>query len=289
MTLLIALGIAGMTFFVPRAEHRRPVIDGKTDEAFKKSFAAVRLSLPEPLHGAFDQATQLLWSATASMAVGSDPGEATKRWRTRLHGMDATAVLAASLQALVDTKGLLPANESAAVTMLRSISSAQAHCQSAATLDRNNNGTGEYVPLSDLTKLQVIPDTATALRGGTFSHGGYIFRLYLPGARASFVPAAGANVVDTGLAEGLWCAYAWPLVAGESGNRVFFVNQGGDVLTAVVENGRYSGIGSPPDPSAAFAFPMSDGSDAAGRVMMDSATAVEGGAGADGLAWTVVN
>ncbi len=35
--------------------------------------------------------------------------------------------------------------------------------------------------------------------------------------------------VDTDAAERCWCAYAWPVAAGNSGDRIFFVDQDGDV------------------------------------------------------------
>jgi len=41
---------------------------------------------------------------------------------------------------------------------------------------------------------------------------------------------AGATV-DPDLAETTWCAYAWPSNYGNTGNRTFFVNQGGDTET----------------------------------------------------------
>jgi hypothetical protein len=52
--------------------------------------------------------------------------------------------------------------------------------------------------------------------------------------------------VDTDAAETAWCAYAWPVAAGNSGQRVFFVDQGGDVWHTANKPGRYSGnLGGP--------------------------------------------
>lgn len=68
---------------------------------------------------------------------------------------------------------------------------------------------------------------------------GYYFKIYLPGPRAGgAIPGvaeapgggtaaiAGWNSDDTEL---YWCCYAWPVEAGRTGNRAFFINQEGDV------------------------------------------------------------
>jgi hypothetical protein len=39
-----------------------------------------------------------------------------------------------------------------------------------------------------------------------------------------------ADLPDADEGEMLWCAYAWPVRATETGNRAFFINQHGDIL-----------------------------------------------------------
>ena len=52
-------------------------------------------------------------------------------------------------------------------------------------------------------------------------------------------------------AEVAWCAYAWPTSHGNSGNRAFFVNQIGDVLSCRNATQRYSGTTKVPSGRAA--------------------------------------
>ena len=64
----------------------------------------------------------------------------------------------------------------------------------------------------------------------------------LPGATTSNatpgigeVSAGGATSsilgnLDSGNCEIFWCCYAWPVTAGKTGNRAFFINQAGDVI-----------------------------------------------------------
>jgi hypothetical protein len=102
------------------------------------------------------------------------------------------------------------------------------------------------------------PVLSTAFRtvnaNGEVARSGYIFQIWLPDAAADGVAelaGGGASpVVDADLAEVTWCCYAWPGSYGGSGNRTFFVNQSGDIITT--DASAYSGPGNGPDPSAAF-------------------------------------
>jgi hypothetical protein len=73
--------------------------------------------------------------------------------------------------------------------------------------------------------------------GSQVTRSGYIFQMYLPGAGS---PAAliaedatgGATAgpfPDPDNGEVLWACYAWPVAANQTGNRVFFTNQEGDI------------------------------------------------------------
>ena len=49
--------------------------------------------------------------------------------------------------------------------------------------------------------------------------------------------------LDDDLCETTWCAYAWPANYGNTGNRTFFVNQGGDIVAT--ENPAYTAAAGP--------------------------------------------
>ena len=87
-----------------------------------------------------------------------------------------------------------------------------------------------------------------------------------------------AGLVNADLVETTWCAYAWPVNYGQSGNRTFFTNQGGD-LVATESNG-YSGTASGPASDAAFK--PADAGKITGAVAI-------GVAGVDSNVWKQVN
>jgi len=160
----------------------------------------------------------------------------------------------------------LSANETAAIATLRNIISSQAQFQQGAKADTDNDGTGEYggfVELSGggagrMSGVLSPPVLSGAFRvlnaGGQVSRSGYFFRIYLPGAAGVGVgePQTGylAAMVDSDLVETTWCAYAWPVNFGQSGNRTFFTNQGGDVVNT--EFPAFSGTAGGPQSDAAF-------------------------------------
>ncbi len=167
----------------------------------------------------------------------------------------------------------LAANESAAISTLRSLSSAQAQLQSAGAIDTDADGGGEYgffgelagtvplrifgvagpppVPVLGLVNADelnpAVLSTAfgnvqlDAAGDGVVVRSGYVFKMYLPGTNVGITTpgvaeqpaggaAAGAGMPDSNNCEILWCAYAWPLSASQTGNRAFFINQEGDLL-----------------------------------------------------------
>jgi prepilin-type N-terminal cleavage/methylation domain-containing protein len=160
----------------------------------------------------------------------------------------------------------LSANETAAVATLRNIISAQAQFQQGAKADTDNDGTGEYGGFVELSgggagRMAAIlspPVLSGAFRvlnaAGEVSRSGYFFHVYLPGAAGVGVaePQVGftAAALNADLAETTWCAYAWPVNFGQSGNRTFFTNQGGDLIAT--EFAAYSGTGAGPASDAAF-------------------------------------
>lgn len=164
----------------------------------------------------------------------------------------------------------LNANESAAIATLKNISSGQSQCQASGVIDVNTNGQGEYGFFGELSGRTAVragtnsitpPVLSTAfgnIANARVSRSGYLFQMYLPDVTAAGQPedATGGDPdngqgVDPGQAEVLWCCYAWPQVAGNSGNRTFFINQSGDVL-ACNAGTTYSGTAAPAF-SAAYA------------------------------------
>jgi len=162
----------------------------------------------------------------------------------------------------------LNSNETAAIATLRNIISAEAQFQTTARADENNNGVGEYGTFGEMSGAQGVrgnavlnpPVLSTAFRtvngNGEVSRSGYLFAMWLPDATGDGVAELAGGGADTAnidgdLAETTWCAYAWPANYGNTGNRTFFVNQGGDIVTT--EFDQYSGSGNGPLSNAAFA------------------------------------
>ena len=188
----------------------------------------------------------------------------------------------------------LSANETAAIATLRNIISAQAQFQQSAKADIDNDGTGEYggfVEMSGggvgrMTAVLSPPVLSGAFRvlnaAGEVSRSGYFFRVFLPaaGGVGSGEPTTGftAASVNADLVETTWCCYAWPVNYGQSGNRSFFTNQGGDVIAT--EKNAYSGTAAGPASDAAFK--PADAGTIIGAVAI-------GVVGVDGNIWKQVN
>ena len=188
----------------------------------------------------------------------------------------------------------LSANETAAIATLRNIISAQAQFQQTAKADTDNDGTGEYGGFVEMSgggagRMSAVlspPVLSGAFRvlnaNGQVSRSGYFFRIYLPftaGVGAG-EPTAGftAALINADLVETTWCCYAWPVNYGQSGNRTFFTNQGGDLVAT--EKNTYSGTAAGPASDAAFK--PADAGKITGAVAI-------GIAGVDGNTWKQVN
>jgi prepilin-type N-terminal cleavage/methylation domain-containing protein len=157
----------------------------------------------------------------------------------------------------------LSANEAAAISTLRSISSGQAQLQSSSAIDSDADGGGEYgyfgelagtanlrvdlagVPTvsalaTDILNPAILPSAfGTVDASGYVSRSGYYFRMFLPDATAGGLTpglpegaggGAGATVPNPNNCEILWCCYAWPMDFNGTGNRAFFINQEGDLM-----------------------------------------------------------
>jgi len=204
----------------------------------------------------------------------------------------------------------LSANESAAISTLRSISSAQAQMQSSSAIDVDQDGGGEYGYFGELAGTdflresdgaggnQFSPDLLTPpmLSGalgnvdaaGMVQRSGYLFQMFLPNvANLGLAELAngggGATAVDSDGAEVFWCCYAWPLNFGQTGNRAFFINQDGDILQTNNRLLNYSGTVTVPIADAAYDI-LAGGSDMSAR----TANAAAGINPTDLGVWTVL-
>jgi prepilin-type N-terminal cleavage/methylation domain-containing protein len=189
----------------------------------------------------------------------------------------------------------LSSNETAAIATLRNIISAQAQFQQSAKADGDNDGTGEYGGFYELSaggvgRMSAVlnpPVLSGAFRvlnaGGAVSRSGYFFKMYLPGVGGAGVSEtatgySGTSGINSDLCETTWCCYAWPVNYGQSGNRTFFTNQGGDVIAT--ETSAYSGSTAAPTAGAAF--------QAGGATVITGSVAI-GVAGQDLHTWKQVN
>jgi prepilin-type N-terminal cleavage/methylation domain-containing protein len=228
----------------------------------------------------------------------------------------------------------ISANENAAIATLRSIASAQAQIESASAIDTDADGGGEfayfgelagvanlriYDPATDAPTIgadvltpailptafgEIVVDGATE---GVVERAGYFFKMYLPGLTAGGVTpgiaedgtadiggATAGSEPDPDDCEILWCCYAWPVSAGKTGNRAFFINQEGDLLqTGNVEGNAsaaaffYSGLANGPLFDAAFSN-ETGGGDMGTRIGITAMLTPLSFAANDGNTWTVV-
>ncbi len=200
----------------------------------------------------------------------------------------------------------LNANETSAVATLRSISTAQAQFQASAKCDLDNDGTGEFGMLRELSGGVGVRTNATGTTVGNVmnppalsgafrlfnansevSRSGYLFKLYLPGdggvgsQEISTSATALSPALNADLCESTWCCYAWPAAYSKSGNRTFFVNQTGD--TVATDYNQYDGTGDFAAGNGGRAFKTG------GSVGNITAQVAVGTRGRDGQIWKQIN
>ncbi|MBI3819126.1 MAG: prepilin-type N-terminal cleavage/methylation domain-containing protein [Planctomycetes bacterium] len=202
------------------------------------------------------------------------------------------------------------ANESAAISTMRQLSSSQAEVKTASIIDGDGDGVGEYAYLGELAgthfvrayiggaqaispTVKVLPPVASAALGNIKNsktvRTGYCYKIYLPnaaGLAVSEAPNGGAdpaNFPDPDGCETVWCAYAWPVSISSSGSRVFFINEQGDILQTQNTLHQYSGVSEPP-PDAAFAT-----GGIPNLIKQPTAATAPNKLGMDGELWTNVN
>jgi hypothetical protein len=105
---------------------------------------------------------------------------------------------------------------------------------------------------------------------GISTSGGYHYRVFLPdsdakpgwthatGPAGSPGLAGGTCQVGIDAAEKHWCAVAWPVTRGESGDRAYFVDETGTVLESENVVARWSGPKRAPTPNCAQPSPTLD-------------------------------
>jgi prepilin-type N-terminal cleavage/methylation domain-containing protein len=183
----------------------------------------------------------------------------------------------------------LSANEAAAISTLRSVSSAQAQIQSTSAVDTDADGAGEFayfaelagrVPVrvgagvpavpapgapADVLNPSILSSAFGNVTASQVSRQGYLFQMWLPNATvAGLTPGLAEDLTGGKTAapfpnpnngEVMWCCYAWPMDRGRTGNRAFFVNQEGDLLQCLNRAGLglFSGAAAAPPFDDAYA------------------------------------
>ena len=205
----------------------------------------------------------------------------------------------------------LSANEAAAISTLRSVTSAQAQLQSSAAIDTDADGAGEYGyfgELAGIARLRIydpvddapsigpsvlstplLPPAFGNVAASVVQRQGYNFQMWLPNATAAgLVPGiaeaatggSSATFPNPNNGELLYCVYAWPADYNKTGNRCFFTNQEGDLLQCLNRSlTPYDGAVKTPGFSEAFTV--------AGD--MGSALRIGTAGGADNTIWVPVN
>jgi hypothetical protein len=180
-------------------------------------------------------------------------------------------------------------NEAEAIVTLREIAAAEAQVKANAAIDTDGDGVGEYGYLAELAGTQQkrvsqqgVPAAGTQredfirrpllrpelgrISFSTAVHDGYRFMTWLPQKAAGGQVGAqredpnggkmAAPFPDPRTGSELWCCYAWPVSAGVTGQRAFFVNQEGIVLATDNDGATpFSGVISYPDFGEALDHP----------------------------------
>jgi prepilin-type N-terminal cleavage/methylation domain-containing protein len=202
----------------------------------------------------------------------------------------------------------ITSDESAAISTLKTVVSAQAVTKTNGAIDQDVDGVGEYAWLGEMGGVLNVRDALgpntgpvlnpPALSGsistvngtGVVTKSGYFFRIALPTAGgAPLVENAGGGSPtgeDPDLCETTWIVYAWPSAYATSGKRVFVVNQDGDLIQSNNlggVNGTYEGTANMPAPDAA----IENGS--AGTITGTISVANSPAPAVDGKTWIPVN
>jgi prepilin-type N-terminal cleavage/methylation domain-containing protein len=213
------------------------------------------------------------------------------------------AIIAAiAIPSLISSR--IASYETAAQGTLRSLAAAETTFVTRCIVDQNNNGSGEYGFLQELTgyviprgRAAVLPTgegISSALgrvdANGVASKSGYCFQLWLPTnagpaeteGPAGTIPAAAT--ADAIVQESRWACYSWPVAHGSTGYRCFVVNQQAEVYQARNDDGSGKALYSSPTtaPAAGAAFDPAS----ADATNLDGNFPPAGTAAVDGEQWT---
>jgi prepilin-type N-terminal cleavage/methylation domain-containing protein len=189
----------------------------------------------------------------------------------------------------------MAANETSALSTLRSVTTAESQFQRALYADENRDGQGEYGYFAEMGGAVFVRGTArkaTATLSGSLAlvnstgevaRTGYVYRIYLPepagvGHRENAGGGVAAGVLSPPLAEVSWACYAYPEHYGGSGNRTFFANERCEMMTT--EDLRYNGTG--------CAFVQAGNAFLTGNITHMTGKIAFGTKGADGNLWKAV-
>lgn len=215
----------------------------------------------------------------SNMEIGTTHAwRADLSWTTRLvlvvSSLALVAILAVTLGSPYYFGPRIQRNESAAIALLKNLSSAQAQFQAGGQLDEDGDGIGEFGFASDLVDgpsprsasgRQHVPVLSEPWRAGPSGYSlisGYRIQVFLPGPGSTWVTHLGEGHetrprLDTDRCEVQWLAYAWPDRVGETGIRAFLITHGGDLLSTGNADGRYFGDCAPDPGRSGF---VEDGS-----------------------------
>ena len=190
----------------------------------------------------------------------------------------------------------LTANESNAITSLRFLMTGQELFSLRKAVDIDADGLGEYGTFGELAGGTTLDrgGAAPAVKldppimqapfeqidaNGYAQKTGFQFLLFLPDAGDQGVPEVGGGggdpAVDPDLSETRWSCYAWPVDPSSSGNRAFFVDYRGQILSTRMDATEYD-KNNPPRFDAALVAPSMGSGLATGAV------------GTDGNTWTTL-
>ncbi len=184
----------------------------------------------------------------------------------------------------------LSASESAAISTLRTINTAQLQFRSQQIVDRDRDGQGEYAWLGEMSGSRAVTGGTELLRpalvplslavdaAGQANKSGYLFAVHLPDAAGLGLTETTGNLpsVAADIAELHWTAIAWPIRAGISGTHTFFVNHQGELRKN--RSAGYSGTTRVPPAGAALIGSASPAHIVGTSIATNSA-------GADGEIW----
>lgn len=180
---------------------------------------------------------------------------------TLIELMVVVAIIAILMAILIPglLRAKMAANETSAIGTIKTITSAQEQFRSAAIIDVDGDGAGEYGYLTELAGVEpyrasgcglsatpVSPSFITSSIGtsvqasATFcgNKSGYLFRIFLPeqdGAAGNGIPEAlplPCNVTWGSQQSQRWVIYAWPTALRVSGNSCFFGNRQSEIYFA---------------------------------------------------------